>query len=131
MDKAVDADKRALELEPLSLIINSGMGQFLYWARRYDEAIAQIQKALDMDPHFTAAHFFIGLAYLQTEMYEKAIAEFQQAVTLSGDNPFMIASLARAYAASGKQSKAQEMIETLTDKAKREYGSPLVRTFRR
>ncbi len=59
------------------------------------------------------------------EMYEKAIAEFQQAVTLSGDNPFMIASLARAYAASGKQSKAQKIIETLTDKAKREYVSPL------
>ena len=125
LDKAVDADKRALELEPLSLIINSGMGQFLYWARRYDEAIAQIQKALEMDPHFTAAHFFIGLAYLQMEMYEKAIAEFQQAVTLSGDNSFMIASLARAYAASGKQSEAQKIIETLTDKAKREYVSPL------
>ena len=125
LDKAVDADKRALELEPLSLIINSGMGQFLYWARRYDEAIAQIKKALEMDPHFTAAHFFIGLAYLQMEMYEKAIAEFQQAVTLSGDNSFMIASLARAYAASGKQSEAQKIIETLTDKAKREYVSPL------
>ena len=125
LDKAVDEDKRALELEPLSLIINSGMGCFLYWARRYDEAIAQIQKALEMDPHFTAAHFFIGLAYLQMEMYEKAIAEFQQAVTLSGDNPFMIASLARAYAASGKQSKAQKIIETLTDKEKHEYVSPL------
>ena len=125
LDKAVDEDKRALELEPLSLIINSGMGCFLYWARRYDEAIAQIKKALEMDPHFTAAHFFIGLAYLQMEMYEEAIAEFQQAVTLSGDNPFMIASLARAYAASGKQSKAQKIIETLTDKAKREYVSPL------
>ena len=125
LDKAVDEDKRALELEPLSLIINSGMGLFLYWARRYNEAIAQIQKAIEMDPHFTAAHFFIGLAYVQMEMYEKAIAEFQQAVTLSGDNPFMIASLARAYAASGKQSKAQKIIETLTDKAKREYVSPL------
>jgi len=68
LDKAVDEDKRALELEPLSLIINSGLGCFLYWARRYDEAIAQIKKALGMDPHFTAARFFIVLAYLQVEM---------------------------------------------------------------
>jgi TolB-like protein/Tfp pilus assembly protein PilF len=125
LDEAVAADKRALELEPLSLIINSGMGLFLYWARCYDEAIAQLQKALEMDPHFTAAHFFIGLAYVQMEMYEKAIAEFQQSVTLSGDNPLMIASLAHAYASSGKQSKAQKIIEALTHKAETDYVSPL------
>jgi tetratricopeptide (TPR) repeat protein len=46
----------------------------IYVARRYDEAIAQLQEALDMDPSFAITHLDLGLVYLETGMDKEAIA---------------------------------------------------------
>ena len=36
--------KRALELDPLSMIINSNLGQAYIYSRRLDDAIAQLRQ---------------------------------------------------------------------------------------
>src|SRR5207237_5361013 len=41
-DDAIAEGKRAVELDPLSLIINADLGTDYYFARRYDDAIAQL-----------------------------------------------------------------------------------------
>ena len=41
--------KRALELDPLSMIINTNLGQAYIYASRFDEAIAQLRKTVEMD----------------------------------------------------------------------------------
>src|SRR5215469_7312566 len=48
--EAIADGKRAVELDPLSLIINVDLGVTYFFARRYDEAIAQQRKALEIDP---------------------------------------------------------------------------------
>src|SRR5205823_1872560 len=45
---AISEGKRAVELDPLSLVINADLGADYYLARRYDEAIAQQRKTLEM-----------------------------------------------------------------------------------
>ena len=55
-DKAIAELKRALQLDPLSLIINADLGAGLVTARRYDEAIAQLRKTIEMDPYFYYAY---------------------------------------------------------------------------
>jgi eukaryotic-like serine/threonine-protein kinase len=47
--------KRALELDPLSLLINRNLGRALLAARQYDQAIEQERKALELDPNTTWA----------------------------------------------------------------------------
>ena len=42
--------KRALELDPFNVIVQSFYAQDLVFARRYDEAIVQARKALGMQP---------------------------------------------------------------------------------
>ena len=42
-DEAIKEGERAVELDPLSLIINADLGSTLMIARRYDEAIAQLR----------------------------------------------------------------------------------------
>src|SRR5882724_783446 len=59
-DDAIAEGKRAVELDPLSLVINTDMGVDYYYARRYDEAIAQLHKTLEMDPGFYIAHLVLG-----------------------------------------------------------------------
>ena len=52
--------KKAQELDPLSLLINTSIGRQLYFARQYDAAIEQLQKTLEMDPKFVPAQHAIG-----------------------------------------------------------------------
>ena len=42
--------RRALELDPLSLIIQSGIGRILHFAGRFDEAVAQYRHVLQTNP---------------------------------------------------------------------------------
>jgi tetratricopeptide (TPR) repeat protein len=49
-EEGVASLKRAQQLDPVSLVISATVGQQLYLARRYDEAIEQIPKVLEMDP---------------------------------------------------------------------------------
>jgi tetratricopeptide (TPR) repeat protein len=61
-DDAVAEAKRALELDPLSIIINADLGNTLFSAHRYDEAIEQLRKTVEMEPDFYYAHWNLGQA---------------------------------------------------------------------
>ncbi|HEY3129665.1 MAG TPA: tetratricopeptide repeat protein [Acidobacteriota bacterium] len=111
LDQATLEIKRAKELDPLSLIINTDVGEILYFARRYDEAEAQLQKVLSMDANFSVAHYVLGHIYLQKRKYQEAIGEYKKAIKLSPSTPSLYPLLACAYAASGSRDEAVRTIE--------------------
>ena len=92
--------KRAVELDPLSLVINADLGTDYYYARRYDEAIAQVRKTLEMDPGFYIAHLVLGQALDEKGAHDAAIVEFQKARALN-DDPAVLGMLGRAYGLLG------------------------------
>lgn len=120
-EEALQEMKRALELEPTSLVMNSFMGATLYFAGRYDEAIEQCRKTIEMDPTFAVAHWHLGLAYEQKGMFDDAIAEFSKAITLSGDSPLMRAALGHAYAKSKRKGEARVILDELKERSRRRY----------
>src|SRR5205823_2039749 len=63
--------KRALELDPLSLIMNTDMGHVLYYERRYSESLEQYRKTLKMEPNFTPAQIDIMWVYEQLGMIDE------------------------------------------------------------
>ena len=73
LEEAVQEMKKALELEPASLVMNTFMGATLYYAGRYDEAIDQCRRTIEMDPNFAVAHWHLGLAYEQKQVFDAAI----------------------------------------------------------
>jgi len=123
LEEAVREMKRALELEPASLVMNTFMGATLYYAGRYDEAIDQCRRTIQMDPNFAVAHWHLGLAFEQKQLLDAATEEFKKAISLSGGSPLMKAALARAYAKSQKTHEANEMLNELNELAKRQYAS--------
>ena len=123
LEEAVQEMKKALELEPASLIMNTFMGATLYYAGRYDEAIDQCRRTIEMDPNFAVAHWHLGLAYEQKEVFDAAIEEFQKAVSLSGGSPLMKAALGHAYAKSQKKDEANKILGELNELSKQEYVS--------
>ena len=84
-DEAISEVKRALELDPLSLIINSDLGRTYYFARRYDEAVEQLHKTLEMDSNFYFAHRHLGCVLEVKGDFPAAIKEYQKARELNDD----------------------------------------------
>src|SRR6266567_2047079 len=124
LEQAVEEMKKALELEPASLVMNTFMGATLYYAGRYDEAIDQCRRTIQMDPNFAVSHWHLGLAYEQKQVFGAAIEEFQKAVSLSEGSPLMKAALGHAYAKSQKKDEANKILGELNELSKQQYVSP-------
>ncbi len=121
-DRAIAEGKHAVELDPLSLIINADLGADYLSARRCDEAIAQLRKTIEMDPRFYYAHWNLAEALeLKGQMHE-AFAEYKKAVELD-DDPFVLALLARAYAKLGQRDEALKILARLHQLALDHYVS--------
>jgi TolB-like protein/Tfp pilus assembly protein PilF len=111
-DEAIEQCRRAVDLDPLSLIINADLGSTLMLARRYDDAILQLRKTLALDGNFAYAHWNLGEAlYLKGDV-AGAIAEYEKAAALD-DDPEILALLGRAYAETGKKEQALGLLEKL------------------
>lgn len=82
------------------MIISADTGFNLLFARRYDEAIAQIQRTLALDPNFYCAHYLLGWAYNGKGMYREAIVEYRKSLELNPD-PYAKSLLALALSKSG------------------------------
>ena len=123
-DEALAKMRRAQELDPLSLPIDSNLGWVLYQARQYDQAIEQGRKTIHMDPNFFLGHSRLALALALKGVYEEAIAEFQKAITLSAGAPYWIAGLGYTYGLCGKKEQAQKLIDELDELSRQRYVSP-------
>jgi TolB-like protein/DNA-binding winged helix-turn-helix (wHTH) protein/tetratricopeptide (TPR) repeat protein len=113
MSRFHDADveaQRAMEGDPLSLIIGSNAGWTYSLAGEGDHAIEVLKKAIDIDPGFPRTHFRLGRAYEQKKSYDLAISELQQAVNLSPGDSCYKGSLGHAYAVSGRQAEARKVL---------------------
>jgi len=119
-DRAIAEEKRALELDPVSPIINADLGTVYTLARRYDEAIAQLRDTVEMNPQFYGGHRCLGWALELKGATGEAIAEYHKAFELS-DDPMMLAMLAHAEASIGKQNQARQILGQLTEEAKARY----------
>ncbi len=119
-EEALAEERQALELDPLSLIINTQLGVIFYYMRRYDEAIAQYRKTLELDSNFVQARLVLGAAYAQKGVFEEAIAELQKAFDLSGGNPMAAALLAYAYGVSGKKDEGVKILHELQQSAQQQ-----------
>ncbi len=122
-DEALTEAKQAVQLDPLSLIINHHLGLVHFHARRYDQAIEQYQKTLELDAQFAWARCALGLAYGQKGMYPEAIAALEEAWHLD-ENPVVLAGLGYTLARSGERQKALNVLDRLQQLSKKRHVAP-------
>jgi serine/threonine-protein kinase len=123
-DEARIEIKRAQELDPLSLIINTDVGFEMSYARHYDQAIEQLQTTLEMNPKFPLARLWLGRAYQQKGKYEEAIAEFEEAEAALPNWVVTIAGTGYVYGIWGKKREAQKVLDQLNRLSKQKYVTP-------
>jgi TolB-like protein/DNA-binding winged helix-turn-helix (wHTH) protein/Flp pilus assembly protein TadD len=114
----------ARQLDPLSLIIRTAEGEWLYLARRYDDAISNLDRTVEIDPNFAFARLDRGLSYEQKGRWREALADLEAARRLD-DSPYNAAILGQAYALSGDKNRARQILGELQARAKHEEVSTL------
>jgi tetratricopeptide (TPR) repeat protein len=119
-DQAITEGKRAIELDPLSVIINADLAWTYSCAHRFDEAETQARKTLEIDPSFFRARYYLGGISGAKGRWDDAISEFQKALDVNND-AYSLAMLGQAYARAGKKDEAQKILARLTDEAKSRY----------
>ena len=106
--------QRAAELDPLSLVINTNLGNAYLHNNRLDEAIAQFRKAIEMDPNFYFAQWSYGQALMLQKKIPEAIAQFEKAASIT-DDPIPLAMLGLGYGVSGRRDDAQKILAKLVE----------------
>jgi TolB-like protein/Flp pilus assembly protein TadD len=109
-DTGVAAARRAVVLDPLARASHSVLGQMLYVAHRYEEAVAAYAEVISLDPDYKATYAFRGLAYY-------GLGDLKSARASCETKPDYWASqqcLAVIYDKLGRQADAQAELAKLT-----------------
>jgi eukaryotic-like serine/threonine-protein kinase len=114
--------RKAQELDPLSLIINTTLGWQLYLARQNDQAIEQLRKVLDIDAKFAPARRMLEEVYAGMGKHKEAVAEREKILSLSG-SPELAASIEEDFTKSGYKGVLQSWLDGLTEISKHGYVS--------
>jgi TolB-like protein/Tfp pilus assembly protein PilF len=104
--------KRASELDPLSLIIQTNLGVAYLHNGRIDEAISQFRKAIALDGNFYPAQRQYGFALELQGKIPEAIAQCEKAASIT-DDPDPLGALGRMYGIAGRKDEAEKILERL------------------
>jgi adenylate cyclase len=119
-DRANAEAKRALELDPLSVVNNTDAGTVYWITGRYQEAVTQFRKAIEMDSQNYSAHWGLGQALERVGDLPGAIAEYEKSTQLD-DDPLPLGLLGAAKAKAGDRAAALAILNRLEDIAKHRY----------
>lgn len=95
-----------------------------YELRDYPGLIEASKRALLLDPKDWFQRYRLGIGYEGTGKLHEAISEYQKAVEMSGGDQDVLASLAHAYAAIGRQAEAETIFRNLERKSHQVYVPP-------
>ena len=113
--QAIAENKRAVELDPLSLPINNFMGMTYLFAEDYGSAYRQFQHTIAMDPSFPLAHAYFSWLLFTMGRCEEAIREKEKSQVLSGSSPEQAATEAtimlRTFKIGGEKRLWQKHLE--------------------
>lgn len=122
-DREIAEMRRARELDPLSLVINTNLGEALRRAGRLDEAISQLRKTVEMDGSFYFAHHALGVALEKKGQFPEALAEYKKSAALT-DDPVPRGLLGHLLGTLGHRDEATKILQELQTESQHRYVDP-------
>jgi TolB-like protein/Tfp pilus assembly protein PilF len=119
-DEALVWAQRARELDPLALF-GTNIGWILFHARRYGDAIRELQTVLAVRPDQAITLWFLGFALIEHGQAEEAIRVLERSASLSDRNPAVLGVLVRAYARAGRRTEALRILDELSRRRQARY----------
>jgi serine/threonine protein kinase/Tfp pilus assembly protein PilF len=120
VDEAVAAFLRALEVDPLSPFLQSGLGYNYCLKREWNRAIEQCRNAIELDPQCWA-YMLLGSCYFHTGKHTDAIQAMEKQAQVLGRSSFALGTLGWAYASTGRTADAVKLLEELRERAQKQY----------
>jgi len=99
-EEALRHARRAVELDPLSPVINSNLCDSLYLVGEYEQAIKQGQKTLQLDDKHWPAHLCLAEVYLELGQDDKAAQHEEQNILIDW-GPEAASQIRKRYEAEG------------------------------
>ena len=103
---------RGRELDPIE-VSGTDMGETLFFARRYDEAIRELRSVLAVQGDSASALWYLGFSLIAKGQPEDAIPVLEKAVSITHRSPGVIGVLIRAYAHAGRRGNALRLLAEL------------------
>jgi tetratricopeptide (TPR) repeat protein len=122
-EEAIAVAKRAVDLDPLSLIVNNEYGWAFYLGRKFPEAAQAWQKTLELDRGFVLAQMELAQALERLGRFDDAIEAVKKALQVEASSMNLI-ELACAYAAAGRQPEARKVLEQVKELGSRQFVEP-------
>ena len=120
-EEALQAGLRALELQPLDIIINVHMAWHHWLARDAGAAIEQAARTADLDETDHWPPFFHGMACTLVGRAEEAVDALRRSCALSRGNAVMRAGLGYAYAFAQDSRAARAVLREFDDAAEAQH----------
>ena len=124
-DEALAEIRQALELDPLSPVINSDVAGDLFLTGSEALAIETLQKQITLDPGFAPARAQLGWIYLATGKMTEAVAQLEAVRRSDGNAPSNWGPLGFGYARGGRTNDAQTVLGRLLEFQQRGYDQRL------
>jgi TolB-like protein/DNA-binding winged helix-turn-helix (wHTH) protein/Tfp pilus assembly protein PilF len=112
--EALDEILEARRLDPLSVVIQTNVGRSLFLARRYEEAVRELEAATLMDRHFAWAYGLLAMARAHAGRTREAISAADTARDLGNGAS---EPLTYVEALAGDHAAARTRLRTLEDGA--------------
>lgn len=95
-----------------------------YYARNYKVLTEVCRAYTTAFPNYWVGHYWLGVGLEGSGQPKEAVAEYQRAVELSQGNSDPVASLAYAYAATGKSVEAEKILHQFLHQSETSFVSP-------
>lgn len=106
--------EKAMDLDPLSLILMEAWAYLSFLRRNYDESVDRYGQIISKDPSFHRPYGSIGRALLHAGQTARAIEMLEQGCVLGGGQaPTIFGALGQAYGLAGDRAKAGDILVRL------------------
>jgi len=122
-ESAIEEVDRAVELDPLCLVVGTSAAWVRYMAGDYAAVVERCLHSIDLDRRYgySLARRLLSAAYLQTGRADEAVRLLELARATSGDEPILLAWLAGARAAAGERAEAESLLDRLAGSSVPDY----------
>jgi tetratricopeptide (TPR) repeat protein len=110
-DKAAEASKKAMQLDPTLLEVHRARGIVLLNTQNLDEAIQEFQAALAINKNLADLNLYLGVAYKAQGKMDLAEESLLAAYALNPTDTVALTELSRAFFADGRYAQAAQYAE--------------------
>jgi TolB-like protein/Tfp pilus assembly protein PilF len=111
--EAIRESDRAVELDPLCLVVNTNAAWVHYLAGNYEAALERCRRTSELDPQYLPVRRMIGAVYLQTGKTRDAVEVLEAAYAEAREDPILASSLAHAKAVVGDRAGARAILDAI------------------